>query len=480
VDHLPLFLDVKDKKVLVTGGGTVAARKAEMALRAGARVTVIADALGDDFRDLEGHERFTHQTGDFCAADMEGCVVAYGASEDRAKDSQFNKLAKEAGVLVNVADAPKLCDFIMPSIVDRSPLVIGISTSGNSPILARILKARLETMLPAAYGRLTSFVGGLRGEVMQRLKDGKSRRRFWERVLEGPVADRLLAGDDKGARAVLEQELDRAEAEARGPMMGEVFLVGAGPGDPDLLTFRALRLMQRADVVLYDRLIGKDILNLVRRDAERIYVGKMPKEHTVPQEEISQLLVRHARTGRRVLRLKGGDPFVFGRGGEEIEVLAAEGIPFQVVPGITAASGCAAYAGIPLTHRDHAQACVFLTGHGQNGITDFDWKALLQPNQTIAIYMGLAAIGELTEEFIKRGADRALPAAVIDNGTRTNQKVVTGTLGDLAERAATAGLEGPAIIVIGTVVTLRDKLDWFGKEYAPEPLAEPAKEQVAS
>lgn len=463
MDHLPIYFDVKDRKVIVTGGGTLAARRVDLALRAGARVTVFAEKLEEDFRDLAGNTHLTHITGEVAAADLEDCALAFGAAEDKARDQNLHDLAKPARVPVNVADTIKLCDYIMPAILDRSPLVISISSGGAAPILVRILKARLETMFPAAYGQLAGFAGRFRGTVMSRLRDGVRRRRFWEEVLDGPAAEMFLAGDESGAQLEMERTLDDAVNQAEHAPVGEVYLVGAGPGDPDLLTFRALRLMQRADVVVYDRLIGDRILNLVRRDAERIYVGKQPQDHTLSQEDISQLLVRLASEGKRVLRLKGGDPFIFGRGGEEIELLAKEGIAFQVVPGITAASGCAAYAGIPLTHRDHAQACIFVTGHGKDGKLDLDWATLLQPRQTVAVYMGLSQIGALTEEFIARGADPDLPAAVIDNGTRQGQKIVTGTLKTLREKSAEADLGGPALIVIGTVVTLRDKLAWFRK-----------------
>ena len=473
MDHLPIYFDVKDRKVIVTGGGTLAARRVELALRAGARVTVFAERLEDDFRDLVDNERFTHTIGEVTPTDLEDCMLAYGAAEDEARDKILHELAKQARVPVNVADTVKFCDFIMPAILDRSPLVISISSGGAAPILVRILKARLETLFPAAYGQLAGFAGRFRSTVMKRLSDGVRRRRFWEEVLDGPAADKFLAGDEGGAQLEMERKLDDAVNEAKHAPAGEVYLVGAGPGDPDLLTFRALRLMQRADVVVYDRLIRDRILNLVRRDAERIYVGKKPQDHTLSQEEISQLLVRLASEGKRVLRLKGGDPFIFGRGGEEIELLASEGIAFQVVPGITAASGCAAYAGIPLTHRDHAQACIFVTGHGKDGKLDLDWATLLQPRQTVAVYMGLSQIGALTEEFVARGADPHLPAAVIDNGTRQGQKIVTGTLKTLQEKSAEAGLNGPALIVIGTVVTLRDKLAWFRKN-GNKKLAVPA------
>jgi len=330
-------------------------------------------------------------------------------------------------------------------------------------------------LLPAAYGRIAAFVGRYRKKVGSRIPDYHQRRRFWERVLEGPVADLVLAGDQAKAVTEFDAQLDAAARGAEYRQRGEVYLVGAGPGDPDLLTFKALRLMQRADVVLYDRLVGKGILNLVRRDAERIYVGKLPKEHSMPQPEISGLLLRLAQEGKRVLRLKGGDPFVFGRGGEEIELLAEAGIPFQVVPGITAASGCAAYAGIPLTHRDHAQTCIFVTGHSKDGQIELDWELLLQPRQTVAVYMGLDHIADLTRSFIAKGAAASLPVALIDNGTRPNQQVLTATLETIAEKAAKAGVKGPAILIIGSVVRLREKLDW----YVPEEQAREATPAVA-
>ncbi len=363
-------------------------------------------------------------------------------------------------MLTNVADRMELCDFISPAILDRSPLVAAISSSGASPILARVIKAELESAIPATFGELSAFLRRFREEVGAHIADGLARRRFWEEVVEGPIAERVISGDGTGAEALLREKLAALEGGAGGPQ-GEVFLVGTGPGDPDLLTFRALRLMQRADVVLYDRLIGERILNLVRRDAERIYVGKQPDDHTVSQEDITAMLVRLALEGKRVLRLKAGDPFIFGRGGEEIEELARRGISFQVVPGITAAAGCAAYAGIPLTHRDHAQACVFVTGHGRDGQVSLNWDALIQPRQTVAIYMGLSTMARVMEEFIAHGADAGMPVAVIDNGTRRRQRVVVGTLADIAGKVAEAGLKGPAMIIVGTVVTLADKLTWF-------------------
>ncbi len=461
MEYLPIFLDIRGKKVVVDGGTTVAARRVERALAAGAQVHLFDPAPSDEFRELLAHENLTHHERPVRPEDLEGAAVAWGAAEDEARDATLNEAARQHGVLCNVADVPEYCDFITPSVVDRSPLVVAISTAGAAPVIARILRARIESLLPPAYGRLASFMGAFREKVAARFADSRLRRRFWERMIDGPAGDLFLSGDADGARAHILAELD--DEEDPGFARGEVYLVGAGPGDPDLLTFRALRLMQRCDVVLYDRLLGKDILELVRRDAERIYVGKLPSRHTLSQEEISALLVRLAKEGKRVLRLKGGDPFIFGRGGEEIEALAENAIPFQVVPGITAAAGCTSYAGIPLTHRDHAQACLFVTAHGRAGVLGLDWDVLLRPGQTVAIYMGLSSLDDLSEQFIARGADPQTPAAIIDNGTRPEQKVALGTIADLAEMAEKEGLKGPAMIVIGSVVTLRDKLRWYSE-----------------
>jgi uroporphyrin-III C-methyltransferase/precorrin-2 dehydrogenase/sirohydrochlorin ferrochelatase len=457
---LPIFLNMRERPAVVVGAGVVAARRAELAVRAGARVAVFAPTLGDEFRDLKDAPNFRWSPHEPAAGDFRPGSLCFIATEDEALIERARAMARAAGALVNVADRPTLSDFIMPSIVDRSPLVIAVSTGGASPILGRMLKARLESLIPAAYGRLADLMSGFRGRLAAAVPSQTLRRRFWEATLEGPIAEAALAGNLEAANTHLAREIERLAAEGASPS-GEVYLVGAGPGDPDLVTFRAFRLMQKADVVLYDRLTDERIMNLVRREAERIYVGKRPDNHELPQEEISALLVRLAKEGKRVLRLKGGDPFLFGRGGEEIETLAEHGVPFQVCPGVTAAIGASSYAGIPLTHRDHAQACVFVTGHGKEGRIDLDWSALIQPRQTVAVYMGLRNLEPLTRAFVAHGASPDLPAAIIDNATRPNQRVVVATLGTLVERAHEAGLRGPSIVIVGTVVTLREKLDWY-------------------
>ena len=463
MDHLPIFLNVKGTRSLVVGSGFLAARKADLLIRAGCKLTVIAPTLGEELAQLAANHDFDHKTGELTAEDLAGCKVVFGCSRNNEINQKLCDLAEAAGILVNITDDPGSCDFIMPAVVDRSPLLVAIASSGTSPLLTRMLRARFETEIPAAYGRLAEFAGSYRDRIKRSIPNGTRRRRFWETMIAGPVAEHVFSGQLEQAESLMESLLLEAAEDGEKPPIGEVYLVGTGPGDPDLLTFRALRLMQQADVVLYDRLIGEGILNLVRRDARRIYVGKCPKDHTVPQEEIGKMLIGLAQEGKRVLRLKGGDPFVFGRGGEEIEALSENGITFQVIPGITAAVGCASYAGIPLTHRDHAQGCVFVTGHEKDGKLDLNWDVLIQPRQTVVVYMGLSSLDSIAEGFMAHGADSETPAAVIENGTREGQRVITGTLASLPGKTTEAGIKSPALIIVGSVVTLRDKLSWFAE-----------------
>lgn len=463
MDYLPVFLDIRDKKVIVEGDGTLAARRAERALSAGAEVILFSTNPGDEVNELMGHARMTHFAREPEEGDFAGSVLAYGATENPVRDERLQRWAKAAGALCNIADAPDLCDFIAPSIVDRSPITVAISTSGAAPVIARILRARLEAMLPASLGRLAEFASGYRERIAQTVKSGTARRRFWENMIDGPAGDSYLFGNETRAREMIEEGLECASRDDC-LTQGEVFLVGAGPGDPDLLSFRALRLMQRCDVVLYDRLIGDGIMSLVRRDAERIFVGKQASNHAMRQEDIQELMVKLAEQGKRVLRLKGGDPFIFGRGGEEIETLAQHNIPFQVVPGVTAAAGCGAYAGIPLTHRDHAQSCVFVTAHGRDGARNEEWPGLVRPGQTVVVYMGLSGIHEWKDALAAANVDPGTTVAVVDNGTRSNQQVVTGTIETIADEVHKAGLRGPSIGILGSVVSLRDKLNWYKHE----------------
>jgi uroporphyrin-III C-methyltransferase/precorrin-2 dehydrogenase/sirohydrochlorin ferrochelatase len=346
----------------------------------------------------------------------------------------------------------------MGSIIDRSPVVIAVSSEGNAPVLARYIRTKIETMLPASYGRIAAIAGEFREQVKAKFSTTQARRIFWENVLQGPMVERVLAGQEQAARELLQDILNDADTTAS---KGEVYLVGGGPGDPDLLTFRALRLMQQCDVCVYDKLVSPEVMELVRRDAELIFVGKSRDQHTMPQEEINELLATLALQGKRVLRLKGGDPFIFGRGGEEIETLMERGVPFQVVPGITAANGVSSYAGIPLTHRDYAQACLFITGHHKDGSIDMDWVAMSRPNQTVVIYMGLVGLKEICEKLIAHGVSASMPVAVVQQGTTQKQKVVAATLADLAEKVNAAEMKPPCLTIIGEVVKLRETLNWF-------------------
>ena len=459
MDYFPLFLDLKQKPCLVVGGGEIALRKAQSLLRAQAIVNVVAPTIDQALSDLVGQHKGQLSQRPFADSDVIGNTFIIAATDDIVVNKQVAAAAKQHNILVNVVDNPELCSAIVPAIVDRNPIIIAVSSGGNAPILVRQLRAKLEAWIPAAYGSLAQLAGSLRNKVKSKFSTPQARRQFWENMLDGLPGEKALSGDLTGAEQLIVQQLkNHADEFAR----GEVYLVGAGPGDPDLLTFKALRLMQRADVVLYDRLVSQGILDLVRRDAKKIYVGKRRSDHSVKQPDINQLLVKHAKQGRRVLRLKGGDPFIFGRGGEEIETLADEGVPFQVVPGITAASGCASYAGIPLTHRDHAQSVRFITGHLQSDESNLYFPELLDPKQTLVFYMGLVGLPLICQKLIEHGRDPNTPAALVEKGTTPEQRVFTGTISTLPKLIQQHDVHAPTLLIIGNVVTLEAKLRWFG------------------
>ena len=458
MDFFPIFLKLHGRPCVVVGGGEVALRKVGMLLKAEAEVTVVAPELCEALAELRSVGRIVHLPERFSPFQIDGAWLVIAATDDAEINRWVSDAAQVRNIPVNVVDTPALCTFVVPSVVDRSPIVIAISSGGKAPVLARMLRARLETMIPATYGRLATLAAEFRERVKQRFANMQQRRMFWEDVFQGAIAERVLSGQEEAARTGL---IEALEGDREAGHRGEVYLVGGGPGDPDLLTFRALRLMQQCDVVVYDKLVSDGVMELVRRDAERIYVGKERDRHTLPQEDINALLARLALEGKRVLRLKGGDPFIFGRGGEEIETLMEHGVPFQVVPGITAACGVASYAGIPLTHRDFAQSVLFTTGHLRDGSFDLDWPALVRPRQTVVIYMGLTGLAEICTQLVAHGLPASTPAAVVQQGTLPSQRVVAGTLADLAELVAAAGLETPCLTVVGEVVTLRHKLAWF-------------------
>jgi uroporphyrin-III C-methyltransferase/precorrin-2 dehydrogenase/sirohydrochlorin ferrochelatase len=448
----PIFLSLQGRRALVVGGGDSAARKAELLLKAGAQVSLIAETVGGEIAQFiaEGHVSWAGRS--FDESDLEGMSLVVVAAEDEPIEARVSAAAQQRCIPVNVVDRPALSSFIMPAIVDRSPITIAVSTGGTAPVLARRIRAEIERTLPAALGRLARFAEMFREQVRRTLVVPRARVRFWDRVFEGRVGELALAGDEFGARRELIRLLDGFRSEA--PSAGMVHLVGAGPGDPDLLTLKAHRLLQRADVLVYDRLVSDEILSLARRDAERVYVGKRRANHCVPQEEINDRLVALARAGKSVVRLKGGDPFVFGRGGEEVEALVKAGVAVEVVPGVTAALGCASSAGIPLTHRDHAQACVLVTGHLKNGTVDLDWEMLARPRQTVVIYMGVGALPQIASQLISHGLPASTPVALIENGTTDRERRIVGTLATIDRQAQRAFLTGPTLCMVGEVVGL--------------------------
>jgi len=468
--YFAAFLDLRGKRGIVVGGGAVAAQKAEVLLRSGVQLTVVAPELDARLAELTLVGALRHEAKRFQPGDLVGAEIVIAATDDPAVNEAVSAAAKALRVPVNVADNAALSTFIMPSVIDRAPLQIAISTGGASPVLARKIRGMIESLLPFAYGRLAALAARFRAASKRRYPDPAARRRFWEDVMDGTVGEMVLAGREPQAVEALEGMLggDAARTEAPG---GMVSLVGGGPGDPGLLTLRALQVMQRADIVLYDHLVAKAILDLARREAERVYVGKQADNHALPQQDINALMVQLAREGKRVVRLKGGDPYVFGRGGEEIETLAEAGVPFEVVPGVTAACGAAAYAGIPLTHRDYAHSCVLVTGHLKDGTLDLNWDVLARPRQTVVIYMGVRGLSQLCEQLVAHGLGRDTPAALVEKATLENQRVVEGTLATLPERAARENVKPPALVIVGEVVRLRDRLGWFARHQTPVELS---------
>jgi uroporphyrin-III C-methyltransferase/precorrin-2 dehydrogenase/sirohydrochlorin ferrochelatase len=463
MEYFPIFIRLAEQPVLVVGGGEVAARKIELLLRAGAHVTVVAPELIAVLAEKVASGTIDHLDVEFHPDHLLGKRLAIAATSKRAVNAWVATHAERLNIPVNVVDDRELSRFIVPAIVDRSPVIVAVASSGDAPVLTRRLREKLEAFLPQRLGVLAQLAGKLRPIVKAKVEHPSARRRFWEKFFDGSIASDVLAGREQPDSASIERRIDEnfaSSASNREPA-GEVVLVGAGPGDPGLLTLRALRALQNADVVLYDRLVSAEVLDLARRDAERIYVGKAAGKAHVSQEGINELLVKLAKQGKRVCRLKGGDPFIFGRGGEELEALAAEGIRFEVVPGVTAAAGCAAYSGIPLTHRDHAQAVTFVTGHCKGETSNVDWELVSRPNQTAVFYMGLNHLGTIVEQLLAHGvpADRA--AAVIEQGTSARQRVVTASITELASRVSEAGIESPALLIVGEVTRLHETLRWF-------------------
>jgi len=448
MDYLPLFVDVRDRLIVVVGGGSIAGRKVELLLRASARVRVVSPTLDAELTVWRDAGRIEYRPVPFSAPQLDGASLVIAATDDVEVNAAVAEAARERGLWVNVVDDLARSGVIFPAIVDRSPIVVAIGTEGTSPTLARRVRAQIEALLPSRLGELARFAARWRQAVSRALPSIPARVRFWERVLSGPAATRALAGDMAGADAAIAADLERGAATG-----GEAYLIGAGPGDPDLLTMRAQQLLQQADVVLYDRLVSPALLDRARRDAVKINVGKLPGHHEVTQAHINELLLDHARAGLRVARLKGGDPFVFGRGGEELDVLRKAGIPVTVVPGITAGLGAAAAAGIPLTHRGVAQSVTFVTATGA-GAVDVDWTALARRNQTVVFYMSAAQVELIARELTAHGLPADYPVALLERATWPDQRVLPTTVGALADCARNAQLKSPTLLIVGEVTAL--------------------------
>ncbi|HEB26422.1 MAG TPA: uroporphyrinogen-III C-methyltransferase [Porticoccus sp.] len=457
MDYLPIFTKLSDKHCLIVGGGNVAERKLSLLIEAGAQVTLVAPSINESIRELiknDSQISLNLIEDDYNSSLMDGMDLVIAATDDQALNEAVSHDAAERHIFVNVVDNPSLCTFIMPAIIDRSPVTIAIGTGGAAPVLARLLRGKIEALIPHRFGALAGLAAKYRERVKTALPKGPARKAFWEEIFEGEVAEQVFSGNQAEAEQQLEVRIDQGCSAQK----GEVYLVGAGPGDPDLLSFRALRLMQKADIVIYDRLVSKEILNLVRRDADRLYVGKEASNHCVPQSQINELLYKLAKEGKRVLRLKGGDPYIFGRGGEEAEQLFAEGVPFQVVPGITAASGASTYCGIPLTHRDYAQSVTFATGHLKNDAVDLDWPSLARENQTLVIYMGLGGLKVISRELIAHGLPGDTPVAVIHKATQAEQRLLISDLTHVVQKVQDEDMQPPSLLIIGRVVALHDQL----------------------
>lgn len=454
--YLPLMLDLSGAPCLLVGGGNVALRKARLLVKAGASLTVAAPDIVQPLAELLVQCGGVALDACFEASQLDGQRLVVAATSDAAVNRSVAAACRARGILVNTVDTPDCCDVIFPAIVDRDPLLVAVSSSGAAPVLARKLRSDIECSTPASIGVLAEFIEARRQQVRDTL-DEQGVRLFWESLVDSEVAERVMSGRQQSAQALFEERLHAAR---NTKTQGEVYLIGAGPGDPDLMTFKALRLLQRADVVLYDRLVAEPIVEMARRDADRIYVGKARSDHAVPQNEINQLLLEHASAGRKVARLKGGDPFVFGRGGEEIAGLAAANIPFQVVPGVSAANGCACYAGIPLTHREHAHSVRFVTGHLKDGSMDLPWKELVAPLHTLVIYMGLQGLATICTKLVEHGAPADTPMALVERGTTPAQRVHIGTLATMVDIIAARDVHAPTLLIIGSVVRLHDELRW--------------------
>lgn len=468
MNTFPLFHKLDSQDIIIIGGGEVALRKTDLLRRSGANLTIVAPNITDEIKKLLHDEKHTIIEKPYKKDYLYNKSFAIVATDNHELNIQIHADCKSINMLVNVVDTPDYCDFIFPAIVDRSPITIGISSNGKAPVLARLLRAKIETIIPQQYGKLAKIAGNFRDEVKNKLPTINSRRKFWENAFTGKYSELIFSGQLNNAQIQLEQDLEKFtnlyqndSDEIPETRDGEVYIVGAGPGDPELLTFKALRLMQQADIVFYDSLVSDEVLDLCRRDSDKIYVGKKRCNHSVEQENINDLLVKHAKMGKRVVRLKGGDPFIFGRGGEEAQELVKHGVHYQIVPGITAATAAASYTGIPLTHREHAHSVRFVTGCLKKGTPNEQFSTMLEPNETIVFYMSLHALERLSTGLMEAGKSKNTPIAIVSNASKPTQKILTGTLKSIVSKQEKAQLPTPALLIMGDVVNLHEELHWY-------------------
>jgi uroporphyrin-III C-methyltransferase/precorrin-2 dehydrogenase/sirohydrochlorin ferrochelatase len=468
MQHLPLYADLKNRPCLVVGGGTVAEKRVRQLLDAGARVTVLAPTLSGGVAELVAGARVRFEPGTFDPRSLDPYWLIVAATDDRVVNLQVAAAAEAAKRFCNVVDDPEHCTFLMPAIIDFDPVTIAVGTAGQSPVIARWLKGLIETVVPARVGTLAELAGRWRERVQSAIPAIGERRRFWEDALTGDVAEHAYAGRDEQAEQALAAALEQwRNADAKAARTGEAYLVGAGPGSPDLITVRGRQLLAHADVVLYDRLVNPAILSFARRDAELVCVGKTPHKPSITQAQLNRLLVQLVASGKRVCRLKGGDPMIFGRVGEELEALTAAGLPFQIVPGVSAVEGCAAYAGIPLTLRGVAHAILITTGHTRDHVSPD--LAAYQPGQTLALYMGVARFASIVDQLVGNGHDPATPVAIVESGTMPEQRVIRTTLGDLARVAAELKVASPALLLVGETVRYAERYAWFNRNVLVAP-----------
>lgn len=450
--YYPIFMDLNDKNVVVIGSGEQAAQKIRLLLKTTAHIRLISKEPNEELQALIDAGSISWETDTFNDDHIKDCQLIYAASNPEINERVVIR-ANDFGIPINVVDEPDLCTFITPAIVDRDPLIIAIGTEGAAPVLARQIKSKLEAELPTRLGDLATLAKTLRKRVSDKI-DPEKRRAFWENFFNGPLSGLFYKGEKKALKTEIDTLIEQMQADENheelnpAPKLGHVSLVGAGPGPADLLTFRALQKLQKADVVVYDRLIDPSVMECCRRDAKRIYVGKAPQNHSVPQEQINEILLEEAKAGHQIVRLKSGDPLVFGRAGEEIDFLKQHDVTVDIVPGVTAATACAAECGDSLTYRDKIRAITFLTGHSLRGATPYDWGAVAQPGTVLALYMAVKMAPQIQANILATGASPDTKVRIVEKGCSADMRVINTTLANMSDDLTENKITNPAMIYV--------------------------------